>query len=103
MFALYGRKSADVRAWRCLQRTIGCSSRSRLFRKGLISGEDVYSALASLIAPDCPVPPIVGRKTRKDVAEAAFPRRLRKLIRPSYFCTMPLLIQSPRPVPLVDL
>src|SRR3569833_229249 len=46
---------------------------------------------------------LVGRKTRKQVVHPVPSRRLRKEMRPSYFWMIPLLIQSPRPVPLVDL
>lgn len=50
-----------------------------------------------------PKAPLPGRNTLKQVDDPLLPRRLRKAILPSYFCTMPLLIQSPRPVPFVDL
>src|SRR5438309_10013887 len=44
-----------------------------------------------------------GRKTEKHVALLPFNRRLRQRMEPSYFCTIPLLIQSPKPVPFADL
>ena len=47
--------------------------------------------------------PVMGKKTRKQVRLPRSPRKVRQVRVPSYFCTMPLLIQRPRPVPLVDL
>jgi hypothetical protein len=43
-----------------------------------------------------------GRKTWKHVMHPFLVLTLRHAIRPLYFCTMPLLIHSPSPVPLVD-
>ena len=47
--------------------------------------------------------PLVGINTLKHVVHFSLNRRLRQVMRPSYFCAMPLLIQSPKPVPFVDL